>query len=181
MPGHHGRRCYGTRIVKGLNERCGYRWSVKVCHECEHENDITTRYCEKCRTELVDPNEKLHIEFTKLKKDPYTPTSDKVLAWRPQEWVSQAGNTTLRIDFTTEYRTFTVWYKQFVDCDAYKNKKAIDAWSALCVACGVKADDAAEFITAKPTMPKTITAAKERGTSFFRVVAYNEDELNEIS
>lgn len=180
MPGHYGRRCYGTRIVKGLNERCGYRWSVKVCHECEHENDITARYCEKCRVELVDPNEKLHIEFTKLKKDPYTPTSDKVLSWRPQEWVSQAGNTTLRIDFTTEYRTFTVWYKQFVDCDGYKNKKAIDAWVALCMACGVKADDAAEFIAAKPIMPKTITAAKERGTSFFRVVAYNEDELNVI-
>ena len=41
--------------------------------------------------------------------------------------------------------------------------------------------NAAEFISAKPTMPHTITAAKERGTSFFRVVAYNEDELNEIS
>lgn len=181
MPAHHGRRCYGTSIVKGVNERCGYRWSVKTCHECEHENDITARYCEKCRTELVDPNEKLQIEFTKIKKDPYTPTSDKVLSWRPQEWVSQAGNTTLRVDFTTEYRTFTVWYKQLVDCEMPKNMKAADSWMMLCKACGVKENNAADFIAAKPTMPQTITAAKERGTSFFRVFAYNEDELNEIS
>ena len=179
IPAHFGRRCYGTSIVKGVNERCGYRWSVKTCHECEHENDITARYCEKCKTELVDPNEKLHIEFTKLKKDPYTPTSDKVLAWKPQEWVSQAGNTTLRIDFTTEYRTFSVWYKQLRDCEAHKNQKAIDSWFLLCNACGVKAFDAAEFIEQKPVMPRTITASKERGTSFFRVHAYNEDELNE--
>lgn len=179
MPAHFGRRCYGTSIIKGINERCDYRWSTKQCHECGHENDITARYCEKCKTELVDPNEKLHIEFTKLKKDPYTPTSDKVLAWKPQEWISQAGNTTLRIDFTTEYRTFTVWFKQLSDCDSHKNARAIDAWMALCSACCVKACDAAEFIAAKPTMPRTITACKERGTSFFRITAYNEEELTE--
>lgn len=180
MPAHFGRRCYGVSIIKGLNERCGYRWSVKTCIECEHENDITARYCEKCRTELVDPNEKLQIEFTKLKKDPYSPTSDKVLSWRPQEWISQAGNTTLRIDWTTEYRTFTVWHKQYADCDKNKNKPAISNWVALCVACGVEdkaPKTAAEFIDANPTMPTTITAQKERGTSFFRVLAYNEMEL----
>lgn len=181
IPAHFGRRCYGTSVIKGVNERCGYRWSVKTCIECEHENDITARYCEKCRAELVDPNEKLHIEFTKLKKDPYTPTSDKVLAWKPQEWVSQAGNTTLRIDFTTEYRTFSVWYNQYADCEE-KHKLPKHNWAKLCRACGVfdaKPKTAAEFIAAKPTMPRTITASKERGTSFFRVHAYNEDELNE--
>lgn len=175
MPAHHGRRCYGTSIIKGLNERCSYRWSVKSCVECEHENDITARYCEKCKAELVDPNEKLHIEFTKLKKDPYTPTSDRVLAWKPQEWISQAGNTTLRIDFTTEYRTFSVWYKQYSDCEE-KHRMPKVAWIALCKACGVKAYTAAEFIDAKPVMPQTITASKERGTSFFRVHSYNEQE-----
>ncbi len=180
MPAHFGRRCYGTTIIKGLNERCGYRWSVKECIECGHENDITARYCEKCKTELVDPNEKLQIEFTKLKKDPYTPTSDKVLSWKLQEWVSQAGNTTLRIDWTTEYRTFSVWHKQYEDCDKHKNKLAIQNWMALCIACGVyddKPKNAAKFIASSPTMPTTITACKERGTSFFRVVAYNEMEL----
>jgi DNA repair protein RadD len=182
MPAHLGRRCYGTSIIKGVNERCGYRWSVKECHECGHENDITARYCEKCRAELVDPNEKLHIEFTKVKKDPYTPTSDKLLSWRPQEWISQAGNTTLRIDFTTEYRTFTVWFAEILS--GKHNQRKIDDWIALCKACdiygkGLKISTAAEFIAAKPTMPRTITAAKERGTSFFRVIGYNQEELTE--
>lgn len=181
MPAHFGRRCFGTSIVKGVNERCSYRWSVKTCVECEHENDITARYCEKCRTELVDPNEKLHIEFTKLKKDPYQATSDKVLSWKMQEWISQAGNTTLRIDFTTEYRTFSVWYKQFADCEE-KHKMPKSIWVDLCKSCGVyeaKPKTAAEFIAAKPTMPVTITARKERGTSFFTVIGYNEQEFTE--
>ncbi len=181
MPAHFGRRCYGTSIIKGINERCSYRWSVKVCSECEHENDITARYCEKCRTELVDPNEKLHIEFTKLKKDPYQPTSDKVLSWKPQEWISQAGNTTLRIDFTTEYRTFSVWYKQYDDCDS-KHRIPMANWIALCKACGVyeaKPKTAKAFMAAKPQMPTTITAKKEKGTSFFTVITYNEQEFKE--
>jgi DNA repair protein RadD len=129
----------------------------------------------------VDPNEKLHIEFTKLKKDPYQATSDKVLSWKMQEWISQAGNTTLRIDFTTEYRTFSIWYKQYSDCED-KHKMARSMWVDLCKSCGVyeaKPKTAAEFIAAKPTMPVTITARKERGTSFFTVIGYNEQEFTE--
>ena len=180
MPAHHGRRCFGVSIVKGINERCGYRWSAKECHECGHENDIAARYCESCKTELVDPNTKLQIEFTKLKKDPYTPTSDKVLAWKLQEWISQAGNTTLRIDWTTEYRTFSTWFKQYSDTTKETPRRE---WARLCKACGI-ADSrpvtAELFIAAKPTMPKTITASKESGTSFFRIHAYNEEEyINE--
>lgn len=178
MPAHHGRRCYGTSIVQGVNERCDYRWSVKTCIECEHENDITARYCEKCKAELVNPNDKLQIEFTRLKKDPYSATSDKVLSWKLQEWISQAGNTTLRIDFTTEYRTFSVWYKQYQDCEE-KHRVPKSLWVQLCQACGVyeaKPKTAQAFIDAKPTMPTTVTARKERGTSFFTVTAYNEQE-----
>jgi DNA repair protein RadD len=178
MPAHHGRRCFGTSIIKGVNERCGYRWSVKTCGECEHENDITARYCEKCRAELVNPNDKLQIEFTKLKKDPYSATSDKVLSWKLQEWVSQAGNTTLRIDFTTEYRTFSIWYKQYQDCEE-RHRTPRASWIHLCKACGVyesKPKTAQSFIDCKPTMPVTVTARKERGTSFFTVIGYNEKE-----
>jgi DNA repair protein RadD len=180
MPGHFGRRCYGHSIIKGLNERCGYRWTVKTCHECEYENDITARYCEVCRAEIVDPNTKLQIEFTKIKKDPYTPTSDKVLAWKPQKWTSQAGNTTLRIDFTTEYRTFSVWYKQYADCDSYKVKPQ-KAWIDLCAACchGETPKTAEQFLACNLTMPSTVIANKERGTSFFRISAYNEEEKTE--
>lgn len=182
MPAHFGRRCFGQSIVLGLNQRCGYRWSVKTCHECEHENDITARYCEACRAELVDPNTSLVLEFTKLKKDPNTPTSDKVLSWRPQPWVSSAGNNTLKIDFTTEYRTFSVWFKEYADCDkaVRGHQYAMNNWIALCKACGVfeaRPKTAEQFIAANPTMPITITAAKEKGTSFFRIYNYNEQEL----
>lgn len=181
LPAHLGRRCFGTTIVKGLTNRCSYRWSVKVCLECEHENDITARYCERCKAEMVDPNQKLHIEFTKIKKDPYTPTSDKVLSWKMQEWISQSGNTVLRIDWTTEYRTFTVWYKQYEDCQ-HNQRLPMANWITLCKACGVyeqKPKNAAEFIGCKPTMPTTITAQKEKGSSFYRVHSYNEAELTE--
>lgn len=169
IPAHMGRRCRGYKIVAGIAERCGYRWSVKACHECEHENDITARYCEACKAELVDPNEKLKLDHAKIKKDPYTATSDKVLAWHLQEWTSQKGNTTLRIDWTTEYRTFTVWYMQ------YSDKPTID-WKILCNACNVNVTTARAFIDAKPTMPRTITAKKDKNSGFYRVSAYNQEE-----
>jgi DNA repair protein RadD len=58
-PAHFGRRCFG---VIGRTDRCNYRWSFKPCQSCEHENDIAARACEKCKAELIDPNEKLKLE-----------------------------------------------------------------------------------------------------------------------
>lgn len=181
MPAHYGRRCKGQSIIQGVHEQCEYRWTVKLCHECDHENDITARYCESCRAELVDPNEKLAIEHAKIKKDPYSPTSDRVLAWRPQEWISQRGNETLKIDFTTEYRTFTVWLNQYQDLP---DKKRRMIWVNLCKACGVvdsKPKTAEQFMAANPKMPLTVTAAKNRKTGFFDIVGFNqqEDKLDE--
>lgn len=180
MPAHYGRRCYGYTLSNGTYDRCEYRWSIKECHECEHENDIAARYCEKCKAELVDPNEKLSIEFSKLKRDPYSATSDKVLSWYPQVWVSQAGNTTLRIDWTTDYRTFTIWYPQYQDT---KNPKARQSWIDLCRACDVRVGNASDFCKSNPAMPTTITASKDRNSGFYRVHGYNreEDVLNEVS
>ncbi len=181
MPAHFGRRCGGYVKAQNAGElvRCEYRWSVKKCTECEHENDIAARFCEKCKTEIVDPNSKLAIDFARIKKDPYTPTSDRVLSWKPQEWISQSGNTTLRIDFTTEFRTFSVWYKQRADRKPGEGTKPLMAWLNLCEACGVSdVSTAEEFSAAKPTMPRTITAYKEKGSNFFRVSAYNEEELS---
>ena len=84
MPAHMGRRCNGFSIIKGagISHRCEHRWGAKICPECDHENDITARYCEECKEELVNPNEKLKSDFTKIKKDPCTPTSDRVLSWK---------------------------------------------------------------------------------------------------
>lgn len=176
MPAHYGRRCKGQSIIKGVHEQCNYRWSVKSCHECEHENDITARYCEDCRAELVDPNEKLAIEHAKIKKDPYSPTSDKVLNWNPQEWISGRGNETLRLDITTEYRTFTVWLMQHCDVS---DKRRRSLWVNLCKACGVAKDKpktVSEFLDAMPRMPETVTAKRNRKTGFYDVIGFNQKE-----
>lgn len=181
MPAHFGRRCRGQTIIKGIHEQCEYRWSVKECHECDHENDIAARYCEACRAEIVDPNEKLAIEHAKIKKDPYTATSDRVLNWKYQEWISQRGNETLRLDFTTEYRTFTVWLMQYKDVKDERRKRV---WIELCKACGLleKAPKtAAAFVALNPKMPETVTAVKNRKSGFYDVVGFNykEDVLDE--
>lgn len=177
MPAHYGRRCKGQSIVDGLHEQCSHRWSVKECVECDHENDIAARYCESCKAELVDPNEKLAIQHAKIKKDPYTPTSDKVLSWKPREWISQKGNETLRIDLTTEYRTFTIWLMQYDDTKPESRQRKL--WVNLCNACGVadkKPKTAQAFVEAKPLMPSTVTAAKNRKSGFYDVVAFNQQE-----
>lgn len=176
MPAHFGRRCRGQTIIRGLHEQCEYRWSVKECHECDHENDIAARYCEACKAELVDPNEKLAIDHAKIKKDPYTATSDRVLNWKCQEWISQRGNETLRIDFTTEYRTFTVWLMQYQDTSDPRRQKV---WKDLCKASKVYAKapkTAAQFIAANPEMPMTVTAVKNRKSGFYDVVGFNQKE-----
>ena len=59
VPSHFGRRCFG--LLK-KDQRCSYKWTFKACEECEHENDISARYCQSCKKELIDPNEKLTLE-----------------------------------------------------------------------------------------------------------------------
>lgn len=170
MPAHYGRRCFGGEVVDRHYERCEYRWSLKICPGCEGENDIAARHCNKCQCELIDPNKKLMIDYKKMKSDPRVKSTDAILAWRPQPWTSQRGNACLKVDYTTEYRTFSVWY----------NKK--DAlWKDLCraVFCdGNIAPNPAKFCEVikegKGTMPKTITARKQG--DFYIVYAHNEEE-----
>lgn len=176
MPAHHGRRCYGQSIIKGHADRCEYRWTFKQC-DCGHENDIAARYCESCKEELIDPNEKLKLEFTKMKSDPYSMTTDKVLSWRAQNWTSIKGNEMVKVDYTTEYRSFPIWY--------WPNK--CDQWRSLCMAAlGKEVDSVDEFMQIvdefEAVMPKTITVAKNRKSKFYECFGHNkqEDLLNEI-
>jgi DNA repair protein RadD len=172
MPAHYGRRCYGQTIKRGVSERCEYRWSSKDCDDCGHHNDIAARYCESCKSELIDPNEKLVIEYKKLKKDPYSLTTDKVLAWSSREHMSKAGNLTLRVDYTTEYRTFSVWYM--------KKKKTL--WIDLCLAVyGKPCPDVKTFlkyVNSHGRMPETITVRREQGSKFYTVYGHNKEEDN---
>ena len=174
MPSHMGRRCYGQSIIKGLNERCEYRWSSKECDECGEDNDIAARYCASCKNELIDPNEKLQIDFQKMKADPYQMTTDRVLSWRAQEWVSAKGNITIRVNYSTEYGSFAIWYMP----------RKHDVWASLCKATiGYVATSVEEYTTKidafEATMPKTITVKKNKKTKFYECFGHNqkEDEL----
>ena len=176
MPAHFGRRCTGqikSPVQLGVFERCDYRWTCKDCPGCQHKNDIAARFCEQCKEELVDPNEKLSREFHRIKKDPYEVSTDEVLEWTAQKSTSQAGNETLLCHYKTEYRKFRFWYTP--------SSGAIEAqaaWRSLneAVYSGHVAPDIDTFLQYlhKGQKPKTVTYAKKRGSEFFRIFAHNK-------
>ena len=177
IPAHFGRRCYGQEIIRGESVRCDYRWSSKVCLDCDHGNDIAARFCEKCKCELVDPNEKLRLDYQKIKKNPYSLSTDSVLSWDCQKHLSAAGNETLRINFTTEYRTFSVWYL---------TKKAA-LWANLCNAVfGKVAPDVGTFlhyVNKYGKMPVTVTVRRDEKNKFYIVYDHNRpvDEIQQVA
>ncbi len=179
LPAHYGRRCNYSWIAKGgLMERCDYRWSMKECMECGHENDIAAKYCDNkdCRHELVDPNEKLLIDFHKMKKDPKQQSSDRVLSWRWRTWKSKRGAQTIRIDYTTEYRTFPAWFTGETN-----NPRARKSWLSLTTALfgGRVIDTVEQFVgemNAKNNTGDIITVTSFKNGDFFNVVAHNEEE-----
>lgn len=159
MPAHFGRRCFGMHKTgpRGEYERCGYRWTSKPCPECEEPNDIAARYCCKCRAEIVDPNEKLRADFKKLKRTPTEMQTDKVLSMELREGISQKGNKTIRANFVTPYRSFSVWFTPEAS-----GWKARQQW--------------AEFEAATQNgPPKTVTYKKDADTGFYRLYGLNKD------
>lgn len=173
LPAHYGRRCFGQSIAAGgVFERCEYRWEFKACPECDHENDIAARFCEDCKSELVDPNERLREEFQRIKADPYTTSTDHVRTFRAQKWIGKSGSETLRCDYTTDYASFSIWY----------SPKMMRQWNDLCIACyGKVAPDIDAFVEHldKSRIPLTITAYKDKSSKFYRSVAHNRpaDEI----
>lgn len=111
LSAHYGRRCFGyvPTTEPGKLDRCSYRWTGKDCLACGEKNDIAARYCYVCKAEIVDPNEKLRGEFKAMKRDPHMPQCDEVLSMTVKESVSQRGNPTLRVDWVTPYRQFSVY------------------------------------------------------------------------
>ena len=160
MPAHYGRKCQGLhRSTGGVYVQCTYRWTHKECPHCGAENDIAARYCIDCRGEIVDPGEKLRIEFKALKKDPTRKQTDEVLDWNVSENISMSGNATWRIDWTTPYRSFSTWTMK-----APKNQYAI-------------ADKQKLFWGTQDLtkMPNTITYQKDPNTKFYRISDYNRE------
>lgn len=158
LSAHSGRRCNGfIRVSRKEFERCGYRWTSKDCPNCEEPNDIAARRCSSCKSELVDPNEKLRLDFKAQKRDPYRIQTDKVLEMSVTEGKSSKGNNTLRVTWTTPYRSFTTWFlpnasfaKAIADYEGFKD--ATDGQA-----------------------PETVTYMKDRASGFYRVLGYNRD------
>tara|TARA_B110000503_G_scaffold40030_1_gene65754 strand:- start:22 stop:1857 length:1836 start_codon:yes stop_codon:yes gene_type:complete len=178
LPAHYGRRCTNQELVNGQHERCTGRWSLKECQQCGAENDIAARYCHECKTELVDPNAKLMLDFQRIKSSARSATSDELLSWNVRKWVSKAGNESIRIDYTTQYRTFPVWYspnsKSVVSRRSYKelvNAVYFDIKNDVSINQFIDdyKNNECGFIR-----PETITSVK-RG-DFFTVLAYNKME-----
>ena len=160
MPSHYGRRCMGLhRQSNGKHEQCNYYWSYKKCPECEEKNDIAARYCSSCRAEIVNPNDKLIADFRARKRDPYQLQCDKVLSWNPVKTLSQSGNEVLKVEYTTEYRSFMVWY-QIKSGNTYFIKQ----YEKFLIA--TQGGD---------IMPESITYKKNAKTGFFDVIAYNQE------
>lgn len=160
MPAHYGRRCQGLdRQVDGTYTQCSGRWTFKECPHCMAENDIAARYCHECRGEIVDPNEKLRLDFKALKKDPTNVQTDEVLSWKVSSNISRSGNETWRIDWTTPYRSFSTWtMKEPKHQKAYSDKEKL-MWATM----GMK------------QMPMTITYQKDPNTKFYRILGYNKE------
>jgi len=159
MPAHFGRRCTAW-YPHGIGEltQCKYRWTFKECPHCSADNDITARYCKTCKGEIIDPNEKLQINFTKFKRDPTQVQTDNVLSMAIIETMSKAGNPCLRINFVTEYRSFSIWLH-----DKMKHKKNLFM----------------SFTKQGTENPNTITYIKNKETKFYDVISYNQ-EIDEV-
>jgi DNA repair protein RadD len=160
MPAHYGRRCFGMVRTGSLGQydRCKSRWTGKPCPQCGELQDIAARYCGDCGAECVDPGKKLAMEFATMKKDSSIPQTDLVLTMDVKESISQRGNKTVKVDWKTPWRHFTVWYSP-----ESKHPTALADWR--------KFQAATEHGT-----PETVSYVKQQESSFFRTLAFNQPE-----
>ena len=161
MPAHFGRRCQSF-VTVGVRDmvQCSYRWTSKECPHCAEPNDIAARYCISCKGEIVDPNEKLRIDFKALKKDPTRLQTDEVIKWKKTSQMSRSEKPMFRVDVVTPFRSFSFWVMK--NPTFPKAQRELEMLQAL-------GDDA----------PKTITYQKDIQSGFYRVSAYNRrpDEI----
>ncbi|MBP7541870.1 MAG: DEAD/DEAH box helicase [Saprospiraceae bacterium] len=111
MSAHYGRRCMALhRKSDGKFEQCRYYWTSKECPECGVKADIAARYCSN-KHELIDPNERLIIEYRKMRKDPHIKQTEHVLSWSQKKTLSSKGNECLQVNYVTEHRNIMIWYQ----------------------------------------------------------------------
>lgn len=164
MPAHYGRRCQGLIKQGPTHVQCQARWTSKKCPHCDEDNDMAARYCAACKGEIIDPNEKLRIEFKAFKRDPTRIQTDRVIAWQTKPVVSRKGNECLVVTYTTEYRSFSAWLHPYIPR-------------------GRPAAEYMQFMGATNSgveMPETVTYKKDADSGFYRVFDYNRaaDEIS---
>lgn len=161
MPAHFGRRCQAFHPHRdGHSYQCKQRWSSKKCPDssCAADNDIAARYCTTCKGEIIDPNTKLRIDFKRQKKDATQMQCDEVIGCYGRYGVSQRGNKQYVVEFTTPYRTFTVYYQT-----ESKYASGQKEWARyLAVTEGLQLH------------PETITYKKDSISGMYRVYDYNQ-------
>ncbi|MGE4118931.1 MAG: DEAD/DEAH box helicase [Candidatus Nitrosocosmicus sp.] len=89
MNGLHARRCIGMEN----NKRCDYYFEFKECLQCHTKNDLVARECRSCKTELIDPNEKLSLT-------PFVAPTIKVLVLKAKYWITGFEN---KLKFHAQY------------------------------------------------------------------------------
>ena len=160
MPAHFGRRCQAFHPARdGHSYQCKQRWSSKKCPapECQADNDIAARYCTTCKCELINPNDKLRIEFKRMKRDATQMQTDEVIGCYGRYGVSQKGNKQYVVEFTTPYRTFTIYFQT-----ESKYQAAQREWDRyLSVTDGLQVD------------PETVTYKKDSISGMYRLYGYN--------
>lgn len=171
MPAHYGRRCYGAILQQGSHVRCEYRWSIKTCPECDHENDIAARYCEKCKAEIVDPNQKLREISAAMASDPYRIQIASVTGWKFARWPGRDGKPdTLRITYSIDAAPWSVSEWHPIESGGHWWR---ETWRQLCrnawngdIAHDI---DAALDGYADAIPPSRIAYKLKKGTKFYEV------------
>lgn len=109
FPSHFARRCSHVDFL-GKNQmvRCNHYWSYKECPNCNEKNDIVARRCTSCKTELINPNEKLIAEFKAFKKDLSQVQTDAINFIRKKTIRTKSGNDGIQISFGTPERIVQV-------------------------------------------------------------------------
>ena len=119
VPAHYGRRCM---FYVGKN-RCNYRWTSKKCEKCGEDNDIAAKYCIKCKSELVNPNDKL-LMFERKEN-----VLHKVINITESKTKTKKGSDAIRVNFLTDKGAFNVWFQpnhSYLKYQFFKYKQAKD-------------------------------------------------------
>lgn len=170
MPAHYGRRCEGESFVAGLLERCGYRWSCKVCPECQAENDIAAKYCSECRAEIIDPNEKLRLEEVKMQTDPFRLRVEQCGGIKVTHWPGKEGKPdTVRVQYLTESAD---WVSEWYSPDS-ESAWAKGRWNKFCTGAFGYATTREQALELAPQArcPERISFQRKTGSKFFDIKA----------